>query len=157
LYVFAKIAEPDRLHDYAEHIFKVFEYYQIPIDTSKGRKVNDLRFVSYDANMLVREYPEALKIKRYYKPFEKKINPVKYPKSPNKLIAWGITKIQSAQEGNRFDTVRKVAYTLGGYSFGLDEIKKAINCSSQFMGEENEFLKVADKCFKAGSLKPIIP
>lgn len=153
LYAFAKIAEPDRLNEYAEHIFQVFNFYQVPIDTSKGRNANDLRYVSYDANMLYREYPESLKIKAFHKPFQNRSG--NYLKSPDKLIAWGTNEIQSAQKGNRFETIRKVAYTLGGTLNGLDEIKNSILQGRQYAGEENEFLKIADKCFKEGSLKPI--
>lgn len=153
LYAFVKIAEPHRLHEYANHIFEVFKYYHIPIDTSKGRNVNDLRYVSYDCNMLCREFPQPLKIKKFYKKPEKKINTAASFNSPNKLIVWGVKKIQAVQKGQRFETVRKIGYTLGGTGEGLDEIKNAINYSNQYTGEEKDFIKVAEESFKAGSQK----
>jgi hypothetical protein len=155
LYAFAKIAEPERLQDYALQIFKVFKDYNIPIDTSKGRNYNDLRYVSYDANMLYRENPDTLKVENFYKKPEKTTYTTAQFTSPSKLITWGVNNIQTAQIGQRFETVRKVAYTLGGHNRGLDDIKNAIINCPQFNDDKTDFLKLADKCYSDGQLKPL--
>ncbi len=64
-YALALIAEPERLSEYAERIFNVLMSKGIKPDTSKGRNVNDLRYLSYDANMLIRENPEPLRISNF--------------------------------------------------------------------------------------------
>jgi hypothetical protein len=159
-FALALIAEPDRLNEYAEHLFKTFNEYGIPVDTSKGRNVNDLRFVSYDANMLIREDPEPLKIKRFHKAPEKTypaINHTARPVNNNKLIEASLMKINNAVIGNRWETVQKVAYTLGGlndYNI-LEQIREAINQAPQFSGEEDKYIKCAKDCFKEGMLKPL--
>lgn len=157
LFALVLISEPDKLTEYAEHCFTVFDHCGLPADTTKGRNYNDLRFVSYDANGLCREYPQPLKIKRFH--------PVKKPKieiqqsygqvSDNVLIKWAVKQIQNAQEGHRFETVRKVSYTMGGYGFGLDEIKQAINSSPQYTGLESKYLLHSDEGFQAGQAKPL--
>ena len=154
LYAFAKIAEPERLKDYAQHVFEVFKYYQIPIDTTKGGNYNDLRYVSYDANMLYRISPKALCIKRFYKPEQPKRHKSSLHNDDG-LIRWAVSKIQSALVGNRFEVVRKISFTMGGHNAGLDEIRNAILQASQYTGEENEFIKVAEQSFRAGQRKPI--
>lgn len=66
-YAIAAIAEPDRQREYAEHIFNVQEQYGLSCDRSKGRNYNDLRYCSYDANMLDRNDVEPLRI-THFKP-----------------------------------------------------------------------------------------
>lgn len=157
LFALVLIEEPDKLKEYAEHCFVIFKYYGLPVDTSKGRNYSDLRFVSYDGDMLIREFPTPLKIKQFYTPKEQ---PKKYTRkasvSGNGLISWAVREIQNAQIGNRFDTVRKVAYTLGGHGIGLNEIKTAITTSSQYTGLESKYLLHADEGYEAGQLKPIL-
>jgi hypothetical protein len=159
-YALALIAEPERLNDYAEHCFRVFLKYGIKADTSKGRNVNDLRYLSYDANMLIREDPEILKIKRFKAPEAIKRTFSSKPtfSGKNPLLNKGIEVLQNVQVGNRWETVQKVAFTIGGlndYSF-LENIKEAINSNGSFAGEERKYLKCAEDCFKAGSQKPIL-
>jgi hypothetical protein len=156
LYALILIEEPERLRDYAEHLFKVFQYYGLPIDTTKGRNYTDLRFVSYDSKMFIRDYPKPLKIKRFNAP---KITPSISPKqeftSNSGLLRWAVNEIENAQVGQRFETVRRVAYGMGGHGIGLEEIKAAISNCSQYSGVESKYLGHADECFAAGKLKPI--
>jgi hypothetical protein len=159
-YALALIAEPDRLNEYAEHCFDVFlNKYSIKVDRSKGRNVNDLRYLSYDANMLIREDPEILKIKRFKAPEPIKRTFISKPTftGKNPLLNKGIEALQNVQVGNRWETVQKAAYTIGGlndYSF-LENIKEAINFNNAFTGEESKYIKCAEDCFKAGLQKPI--
>ena len=159
-FALALIAEPERLSEYAEHFFQVFLKYGIKADTSKGRNVNDLRYLSYDANMLIREDPEILKIKRFKAPEAIKRTFISKPtfNGKNPLLTKGIEALQNVQVGNRWETVQKVAYTIGGLNeFGfLENIKQAINFNSSFQGEESKYIKCAEDCFKAGSQKPLI-
>ncbi|MCG7858243.1 hypothetical protein MD537_14760 [Flavihumibacter sediminis] len=158
-YALANIAEPERLKDYAEHCFKVLEGYGIKADTSKGRNPQDLRFISYDANMLIRDNPEALRIPQS-KPKEaiKSVSYTHYP-SGNKsgLIRKCLERIRDAQIGGRWQAVQSAAYTLGGIGDGslLQSLTDAINHSSQFSGEEAKYIRCAIDCFKDGSLKPL--
>jgi len=163
-YVLIQIAEPDRLAEYAEHCFEVFEKeYGIKVDTSKGRNPQDLRFVSYDSNMLYRENPEPLKISHFrrkeapkrdfgYKLTARRI------KSNDALVSKLIGEIKDAQVGQRWGTVQKIAYTLGGLNQEdlLDEINRAIVENSAFAGQEEKYLKCAADCFRDGSIKPLI-
>ncbi|HEY8658804.1 MAG TPA: BT4734/BF3469 family protein [Hanamia sp.] len=160
-YALALIAEPDRLSEYAEHCFKVFQQYGIKADTSKGRNVNDLRYLSYDANMLIREYPETLRIKHFKK--QEATKPSFVPNYTKKsfggngaLINAELQKVLYANVGSRWQTVQQVAYTLGGLNDNslLSTINQAINSNGSFTGEENKYLKCAEDCFRAGSQKP---
>ncbi len=160
LFALIQIDERERLEAYAEHCFRVFESYGIAIDTSKGRNYTDLRFVSYDADMLYRDDPIPLRIKRFNAP---KIiskpsvahGSTKKFSSNSGLINWAIQQIQNAQIGQRFEIVRKVSFAMGGRGLGLDEIKQAINYSSQFAGVESKYLRHADEGYMAGKLKTI--
>lgn len=158
------ISEPDKLKQYAEHCFDVFNHYGLIPDTTKGRNYSDLRYVSYDCNMLIREYPQPLHINRFNqnKPPATKTDKTNLIKGGDSLINWAINTIQTAQApqvaqgGTRFETVRKVSYTLGGYDMGLDAIKSTILNSSQYAGEETEFINLAETCFEKGKLKPML-
>jgi len=156
LFALILIDEPERLRAYAEHCFIIFDKYGLPVDTTKGRNYTDLRFVSYDSNMLYRDDPKPLHIKRFNTP---KIQPsrttVKTFTSSNGLLKWAIEQIRNAQVGQRFETVRKTSYTMGGHGHGLEEIKEAINNCSQYAGVEPKYLNHACECYEAGSLKPI--
>lgn len=161
-FALALIAEPDRLMEYAEHCFKIFESYGVPVDTSKGRNVQDLRFVSYDANMMIRENPKPLRIKRFYA--EQSNKRIRVDKTyhrdyaaNSKLLNKEIQELAAVQVGQRWATVQRVAYTLGGIGNDnyLSEIKQAINNNSAFNGEEPKYIQCAEDCFGAGKQKPL--
>lgn len=162
-YALAVIDEPNRLGDYAEHCFMVLESFGIKADTSKGKKPENLRYVSYDPNMLIKENPTPLRIKR----FRTKTQPPRplatakldrtFESQDNKLIATGLSMIAGAEVGNRWQTVQKWAYTLGGIGdpIILSQIKEAIYRAPQFTGLEDKYMQCAQVCFDAGSHKPI--
>lgn len=154
LFAILLIAEPEKLQEYAEHCFIVFDHWGLKPDTSKGRKCTDLRFVSYDSNAFYRAFPTPLKIKRFYTK-KKESKPFTGSLPSDKLIGWAVKEIQAAQVGNRFETVRRVSYCMGGHGSGLDDIKSAIYHSSQYSGIENKYLTHADEAFAAGQEKPI--
>jgi hypothetical protein len=157
-YALALIAEPERLNKYAEHCFKVFQQFGIKPDTSKGRNVNDLRYLSYDANMLIREQPQILRVK-HLKGQEtlKQFYTTNYTKKSfaanSALINKELKSLQVVNVGNRWQTVQKVSYTLGGLNNSsiLNSIKKAIESNGSFAGEENKYLQCAEICFNAGT------
>ncbi|SRR6266498_2054588 len=161
-YALASIAEPEKLTEYAQHCFEILSKYGIPPDTTKGRNVNDLRFVSYDCNMLIRDNPQPLRIKRFCKPKAtnrtsiKKINSSNYTKG-DVLLNNGIRQLLSAQCGQRWETVQKVAYTLGGIGNNnyLEEINKAIKNNPSFDGEHAKYYECAEVCFDAGKQNPL--
>lgn len=158
-YALVAIAEPHRLNEYAEHCFQVLKEYGIPPDTSKGRNVNDLRFVSYDANMLIREEPEVLHIKRFRqkKVFQPQMTTCQPVNHSSKIVSNSLEQIRNAVEGTRWRTVQKAAFTLGGLQDEslLSEIKNAIRNSSQFAGMEEKYCQCAVDCFTAGKEKPL--
>lgn len=158
-YALALIAEPYKLKEYAEHCFDVFKSYEINPDESKGKKPENLRYISYDANMLIRENPEPLKL-----PKPKTTPKVKQAythtttsNNNNAILNAELKKLQAAQRGNRWGAVQKVAYTLGGLSNAnfLYEIKQVINNTPAFNGEEEKYCKCAEFCFDAGMKKPL--
>ncbi|MEO9146191.1 MAG: BT4734/BF3469 family protein [Ginsengibacter sp.] len=159
-FALAMIAEPERLNEYADHVFNVLIKYGIKPDTSKGRNVNDLRYLSYDCNMLFRENPEPLRISHFKaKGATKTIKCTNYPprtfKGTDRRTKQGLEDILNVKEGNRFETVRRVAYFFGSLkdSSLLEPIKQAIESNSEFTGEEKKYLKLADNSFNAGSQK----
>lgn len=157
LFALGLIEEPEKLPAYFDHCLNVFKSYGLPIDSTKGRNYNDLRFVSYDTKMKFRAEPVPLKIKRFNAPkIVSRAKPA-YNQNSDKsgLIKWAIEQIQSAQVSQRFVTVQKVAYSMGGYGTGLDEIIQAIQYNQEFTGVESKYIKVARDCFAAGKLKPI--
>lgn len=149
-YALALIAEPHKLTQYAEHCFEVFLKHGIKLDNSKGKKVENLRYLSYDANMLIRDNPEPLLIKQKQAP-EKPTQT--YQGNFNKLVK----QVQNATPGNRMQTIQRVAYTLGGFNNRslLMEIKQMIKTASQYSDDEDNYLNCAEDCFKAGLEKPI--
>jgi hypothetical protein len=157
-YAFALIAEPEKLKEYAEHCFQVFDHYGIPVDTSKGRNYNDLRYVSYDCRMMIKDNPIPLKIKKFHtkKPVLSKTSytPVSIDGTDRRIIK-GLQEIAEAPSGNRWPTVRKVAYTLGGIQgASVDEIRQVIKNSSQYAGYEPHCIKCAEDSFNAGRNHP---
>jgi len=168
-YALALIAEPDRQKEYALHIFDVLQDYGITCDRSKGRNYNDLRYVSYDQNMLLKEEAEPLRVKRFKaeKAVEarKQRNYTKNTYSTNHapLIASQRNKILSAQVGQRWLTVQQAAYTLGGAvpkglneQDGLTALISAIYENTAFNNEHDKYIKCARKCFADGQLKPLL-
>jgi hypothetical protein len=157
LWALVMIEEPGKLAAYAEHCFTLFEKYKIPIDTGKGMNPTQLRFLSWDQNIVWRDDPKPLKVKRFNtrKVEVKKSKPVVFNTDSSALIKWALKEITAAQIGQRFETVRKIAYTLGGHNTGLDEIKQAIEFSSQYQGVTKKYLRHADEAFQAGQKNPI--
>lgn len=160
-YALISISEPHRLAEYAEHCFNILSAHGIEADRSKGKKPENLRYVSYDKNMLIREFPEQLRIRR----FKAKLQPQKtHHQSGQKtfvsnsgLVSSQLAKVQQAQVGQRWATIQQVAYTLGGIGQPdlLDQIIQQIEMCSAFEGEVAKYTKCAADCFKGGSLKPI--
>jgi VirE N-terminal domain. len=160
LFALVLIAEPERQREYAEHLFEVFKHYGLPPDTSKGRNVNDLRYVSYDSRPMINDNPEPLRVTFKPKPLKKQTvhKPVQWISSPNPIITNGIQKITQAQVGQRWHTVQQVAFTFGGLGDPslLATIKEAIDRNPAFTGQEDHYRKCATDCFNAGMLKPLM-
>lgn len=161
-YAIAAIAEPTRQKEYANHIFEVFQHYSITCDRSKGRNFNDLRYVSYDANMLHRDHVEPLHIKQ----FKTQQQPIKhntYKQQPNqqqpskRAVMTCYNNVMAANKGQRWETVQRAAFTMGGIGSieAWQTIENAINSNPSFAGEHNKYLKCALDCFKAGQKQPI--
>ena len=135
--------------------------YGIKADTSKGKKVENLRYVSYDSRMLIRENPVPLKIHRF-KP-EPQPKPVYAGTSGQEitaerpLVKKQLALLLSATVGCRWQTVQKAAYTLGGLGDPalLDAITACIQRNQAFAGQEGKYLKCASKCFADGALHPL--
>jgi hypothetical protein len=159
-YALAAIGDTRKLTQYAEHCFEIFQEYSIPLDTSKGRNAQDLRYVSYDKNMLIRGNPEVLHVTN----FRTKAIPKEKPKHMtysftgcSGLVAAQLNKIRTATIGNRWLSVQQVAFTLGGKGdrSALDNIKQEIISNPEFEGEHEKYFKCAETCFEDGSLKPL--
>ena len=161
-YALALIAEPERLSEYAEHVFKVLLNFGIKADTSKGKKVENLRYISYDANALVRENPTALQLR----PFKARLatlppRPYNYPAAgsndSNALLNKGLRTLEQVISGERWPTVQKVAFTVGGLGnpVHLQKLIDAINSNSAFAGEEKKYINCAINRFNAGALQPL--
>lgn len=161
-YALAVIADPLKLSEYAEHCFEVLKSNGIKADESKGKKPENLRYLSYDANMLIRENPEPLHINDFKTKKQAKKEPAysfnQYQNNNNNaLLNAELKKLNIVQCGERWATVQKSAYTIGGLynpSFIYD-IKNAINSNPAFNGEEDKYLKCAQVCFEAGMKQPL--
>jgi len=140
-YALAVISEPDKLEAYAEHCFNILKGYGIQPDESKGKKPENLRYVSYDANMLYRLNPEPLKISRFKSKQKVKQNPVG-ERSNNKIefnndiVNRLLNDLKHLEAGSRTPAVQRIAYTLGGMDKPgvLDLIKATIKENSIFSG-----------------------
>lgn len=157
-YCLIEIAEPERQNEYANHCFKVFGQKGLKPDTSKGALIQDLRYVSYDANMLIREYPVPLRILKFSKEKKPSRPFLKIRHNSNHVLAdKQLHKIATAIDGERFNTVRKAAYTLGGLKQPtlLNEAMKRISSNKEFNGDEAVFKKVLVDCFRAGEKNPL--
>lgn len=160
-YALVAIAEPERLSEYAEHCFEYFKKYGVNPDESKGKKVENLRYLSYDCNMLINENPEVLKIKRFIKkPAPNKAVFIHRPYQPTTngggLLNKAVKDIQQAQKGQRWATVQTAAFNIGRLNEPqyLQDLINAINNNSAFTGQEEKYIKCAQDCYQAGSLKP---
>lgn len=161
-YALALIAEPEKLSEYAEHCFEILKDYGIYPDESKGKKVENLRYVSYDSNMLIREYPEPLKVAHFRRKEVKKspvytTTPRDYKSNNTGLINKKISEVLNVAVGERWATVQSAAYTLGGLNESqiLNLIEDAIKSNSSFSGQEDKYLSCANLCFKAGLANPL--
>lgn len=158
-YVLVSIAEPLKLKEYAEHCFDVFTKKGIKPDTSKGRNVQDLRFLSYDSNMLIREQPEPLLVKNFAKKVDHKYHQQRAPRLINNfgpVVMKLLMEINNVQVGQRWPTIQKVAYTIGGFGDAnlLDQIHDLIRNTGAFFGQEEKYCKEANDCFSEGMKKP---
>lgn len=157
LFALVLIAEPDRQREYAEHLFEVFNHYSIPPDTTKGRNVNDLRYVSYDSNPVINDCPEPLRIAIRAKKKPEATRPVTAYQCDEmkkvKAVNNAVSNINNAQIGQRFEIVRHWSYALGGFGDAglLDIIKDTIRATPAFTGQETKYLKHAVEGFEAGS------
>lgn len=167
VFALALISEPEKLKEYFYHCQMMFLDRGITLDRTKGGNPTDSRFVSFDPAPLFRpslefpEEPQPLLI-----PVEKLIaeprpGDLKRAKcrsvNSNALVSKCMNDIFNAMEGNRFNTVRIAAYTIGGLGNEsyLQEIFKAIESSPQFSGAEEEFKRYATGCFRNGMKKPL--
>lgn len=161
IYAFAMIAEPDKQKEYAEHCFRIFSNYGVNPDTSKGRNPNDLRYISIDtAFMKWREHPEPLKIERLitHQSQPSVIGKIMTTSHlPNLTINRALQNINNAQHGNRFPTVQKYAYVLGGYRDEslLVSLTDIIQNNPVYANERRKLMKCAEDCFRAGFNKPL--
>ena len=161
-YALALIAEPERLNEYAEHCFNVLLKKGIKADTSKGKKIENLRYLSYDSNIMIRESPEPLKLPPFKaKPAIIKAQPYKYTttnnNNDNALLNKGLRALRTVQSGERWQTVQRVAFATGGLNnpAHLPQLITAINSNSAFYGEVIKYSKCATKCYNAGTQKPL--
>lgn len=161
-YALVLISEPEKLEAYADHCFDILKGYGIQPDESKGKKPENLRYVSYDANMLYRLNPEPLKIS-HFKTKQKVKQKPRGERSNNKiefnndLVNRLLNDLKLLEAGSRTPAVQRIAYTLGGLNMPelLKQIKQVINDSSVFEGETDFFCKCAEDCFTAGTLRPL--
>ncbi len=161
-FALAAIAEPDRHAEYALHIFDVLKDYGLQADTGKGRNVTDLRYISYDASPVTRGKIEPLRIS-HFKPKpapQKNFNTSAWKSNTSgnsALVNKELQLLSEVMPGNRWATVQKVAYTLGGLGSTdlFYQIKDCINSNSSFTGEEVKYLACAEHCFKEGMQKPL--
>jgi len=162
-YALALISEPERLEAYATHCFATLNKYGIKPDESKGKKPENLRYLSYDCNMLYREHPEPLIIqakeppqahKNTYKAYSS--TTCKTPRERQENAHSLLNKIESLKSGERTKGIQKYAYTLGGYEDKeiLKAIQNIIKTREVFEDKKDFLLKCAEACFKNGSLKP---
>ena len=160
-FALAFIEEPEKLSEYAEHCFEVLKAYGIKADESKGKKVENLRYMSYDSRMLIRENPAPLKVNCFKRKEVPKIQPAKLGNTItpnlNNLVTSELNKLRAAQTGNRWQTVQQVAYTLGGLNDCslIDLIKNEICVNREFAGQEDKYMNCGEYCFEQGRLKPI--
>lgn len=160
--------EPERLADYAEQCFNVFEkLYGIHPDTTKGRNVSDLRYVSYDKAMLHRDHPATM-------PVLAKVIPVKQTPPPRPTYRPGTSKAGKRKErwleaaalgianaqpgtGDRWKVVPHHAYKLGGLNDQslLVELLHMIRTAPNFSDRADHYSEVARQCFQAGRLRPL--
>jgi hypothetical protein len=160
IYTLIEIAEPEKLREYADHLFHVFQSYGVSPDTTKGGNMSDLRFMSYDCNMLIRDNPTPLKVTR----FQSKVSHTTPVAPPNKQsltddAGWidnQLEKLRTVSPGNRFNSIRSIAFALGGTQKydALAALKQEILSNELFRDEIDKFLSTAESCFQQGFQKP---
>ena len=162
-YALALIAAPERLAEYAEHCFDVLLSYGIKADTSKGKKVENLRYVSYDSKMLIRQDPLPLKIQWFKpKPEPKLVNGGASGQeitNEHPLVKKQLALLLNVTVGSRWQRVQKAAYTLGGLNDPvlLETIITCIHQNPAFAGQHEKYIKCARKCFADGGMHPLNP
>jgi hypothetical protein len=156
------IAEPDKLRSYAINTFAIFSDYGIQPDRSKGRNYHDLRYVSYDANPLIRDNPETLRITHFRtKPAPEgstsRHSTYEFTGAGNGLLNSQLQHIRTATIGCRWASVQRASFTMGGKrdEAALEAIKEEIKLNPAFDGQHAKYLKCAEDCFKAGTSSPI--
>jgi len=127
-YALAAIGEPDRLKEYASHCFSIFKNYGIRLDVSKGGNVADLRYLSYDCNMLIREDPETLHIPKAKPPQPQKkkyssngFNPYEH------AMRTAETKYGPFREGNRHNFILSLCRSLYRLNVSQPDAEQWIN------------------------------
>ncbi len=157
-YALACIAEPEKLAQYAEHLFEVFRRKGITIDASKGRNVHDLRYMSYDSKHLVRANPDVLKVTDFLKPLQKAITygtVLSRPATSNKALVKSQLQKLSDPEHPRIQVICRVAYTLGGIGDPglLDTIKKELTDNEAWWDDMVRYIHAAEYQFEQGAKK----
>lgn len=160
IYALVLISDEGQQEAYVKHCQAIFKDYGLPIDKSKGENVNDFRYVSYDSRPLCRDNPEALHIKRFKAQQQQATRRVQsnhqFTGSRSAVVKRALDEIAAAQEGQRWATVQKWAYTVGGLQDRdlLPAIEQAIKDNPAFGGLEGKYLQCAADCFAAGINKP---
>lgn len=161
IFAIMAVSEPDKLCDYMAHLHATLAANGIQVD-SKGKNYTDLRYCTYDGNMLIKEDVEPLRIKHTAKtnPTANRLRatqPRPDYSNPSKLIQTQIQLIAQAKAGQRWETVQRVAYTLGGLQDDtlLDSICTAIDSNPAFNSTGNKYHHCARACFEAGRNKPL--
>lgn len=160
-YALALIAEPERLYEYAEHCFIVFEKeYKIKVDTSKGKKLENLRYVTRDDKQLVKHNPQPLQIKKFHTTTSATIKPgIVYKtdcKTNDAFLLKQLNKLLSASPGNRMNTIKQLAFALGGKrnEQHLQALINTIYGNTLFADDTKAFIRCAEDCFRAGMQRP---
>jgi hypothetical protein len=163
IFALALIAEPEKLIEYAEHCFEVFKLHGIQPDESKGKKVENLRYVSFDPKRLMRKNPQPLHINHFRTKHHIKKDYLCKPStlridSPDALMNKHLRALEEVQPGERWPTVQRAAFALGGLggSQFLERIREAILNNNSFCGQEDKYIKCAEDCFRAGSKQLLI-
>jgi len=154
-YCLILIAEPNKLTDYANHIFDILKKRGITADESKGRLVTDLRYLSWDEFGLIKERPEILKIPAYIQPKQKKAfskRNLRYVPINSKEIQTRLKQIGNTEMNERWLTIRRISYFLGHSQNPdvLEQIILAIEANPICFDEEDKLVKCAEDAFQAG-------
>ena len=158
IYALVLIEEPEKLSEYASYCFNVFEIaYGIKLDTSKGKKPENLRYMSYDENILIREDARALKLsdEQLLKEMPKKeatLIQINLANDYDLIARKRMKQLRSCIPGTRNNTILDVRRSLGSMrdesrlTLFLDEIKTNPN----FEDDRENFLKTATSAYNWG-------